>query len=190
MDDGEGVWYDFVTGGGGGVLDSIQRLNGWSKREAVHWLAALGGMNVGEGIQPRRRRSDHVRQHAEMQRDLTAARYFIESISAPRPWFPGTRLSCRKWLRFCVPPDTAPAPSIASVSSWFIWPRAMPPIPAAFPHIPQRSKHYGYVWSQSSGINHPASTFDNLNIGNRSAHNYNVTSILNTAIRPRGSDSC
>jgi hypothetical protein len=79
MDDGKGVWHDFVTGEGGGILDLTQRVNGCSRREAVFWLAALGGMHVAEGRQPRHRRSEHARQHAEMQRDLAAARYWRQS---------------------------------------------------------------------------------------------------------------
>jgi hypothetical protein len=43
FDDDRGVWHDFVTGEGGGILDLVGKLRGCSRKEALHWLAGFAG---------------------------------------------------------------------------------------------------------------------------------------------------
>lgn len=41
LDDSRGVWYDFVTNTGGGLLDLVVTVRGGTKQEALHWIADL-----------------------------------------------------------------------------------------------------------------------------------------------------
>lgn len=44
LDDDRGIWHDFVTGEGGGVLDLIVRNRGGSRQDALRWLAEFVGI--------------------------------------------------------------------------------------------------------------------------------------------------
>src|SRR5262249_44070128 len=44
LSDTKGVWYDHVTGDGGGVLDLVQNVRGGTRREALRWLADYAGV--------------------------------------------------------------------------------------------------------------------------------------------------
>jgi hypothetical protein len=43
-DDADGVWMDFVTNEGGGVLDLVAAIRGGTRREAYQWLADWAGV--------------------------------------------------------------------------------------------------------------------------------------------------
>src|SRR5689334_18557606 len=42
LDDGRGLWHDFTTGEGGGILDLVVRVVGGSRQDALRWVADLG----------------------------------------------------------------------------------------------------------------------------------------------------
>ena len=54
-----GVWHDFATGQGGGVLDLIQTARGGSRAEALQWLADHLGVDLDGG--PERSPADRRR---------------------------------------------------------------------------------------------------------------------------------
>lgn len=41
LDDSRGVWHDFVTSTGGGLLDLVVTVRGGTRQEALHWIADL-----------------------------------------------------------------------------------------------------------------------------------------------------
>jgi hypothetical protein len=43
LDDSRGVWHDFVTGEGGGILDLAVLVRGGTRQEALRWVADLIG---------------------------------------------------------------------------------------------------------------------------------------------------
>lgn len=47
-DDGRGVWHDFVTNDGGGVLDLVQRIRGGNRADALRWTADLAGVALDD----------------------------------------------------------------------------------------------------------------------------------------------
>lgn len=51
LDDSRGVWKDFVTNEGGGVLALVVRIRGGTRQDALRWVADFAGV-------PRRHASD------------------------------------------------------------------------------------------------------------------------------------
>jgi hypothetical protein len=73
LDDSRGVWHDFVSGQGGGVLDLIIQVRGGSRAGALRWAAAFAGVTLQERpLSPAqrerqaqdRRSADSLRQRA------------------------------------------------------------------------------------------------------------------------------
>jgi hypothetical protein len=48
LDDSSGVWHDFVSGDGGGILCLVMRLRGCTKRDALMWLADFVGVPLDD----------------------------------------------------------------------------------------------------------------------------------------------
>jgi hypothetical protein len=48
MDDRRGVWHDFVTGEGGGVLDLVQRAQGVNRADALRYVADFAGVKLDD----------------------------------------------------------------------------------------------------------------------------------------------
>jgi hypothetical protein len=44
MDDANGIWHDFVTDEGGGVLDLVAKVQGSNRQSALVWLSAFTGL--------------------------------------------------------------------------------------------------------------------------------------------------
>ena len=78
MDDGHGLWHDFVTGEGGGVLDLVIRIRGGSRADALRWAADLAGVSLDDG--PPRRIS--AREYEEAACIRTNAPYFAVAAQA------------------------------------------------------------------------------------------------------------
>jgi hypothetical protein len=72
-DDRRGVWHDFVTDEGGGILDLIVRVRGGSRAEALRWSADLAGIEIGSEARSRVSRSKLARQRRELERRLQNA---------------------------------------------------------------------------------------------------------------------
>jgi hypothetical protein len=82
MDDSRGVWHDFKTDEGGGVLDLIVRVRGGTRRDALRWLADYVRTPLTEGsLSPaeRQRWAEHRREQA---RELPQARHWRRTAVA------------------------------------------------------------------------------------------------------------
>ncbi|MBZ5583376.1 MAG: hypothetical protein LAQ30_14435 [Acidobacteriia bacterium] len=75
MDDSRGVWRDFVTGDGGGVLDLIMRVRGGTRQDAVRWLADI----TGATLDCRAPSSSSRPEYAEVQRRRRDVPYFADA---------------------------------------------------------------------------------------------------------------
>ena len=64
LNDSRGLWHDFVTHDGGGVLDLIVRVRGGSYQDALRWLAVLVGFPLDDQpltLEERRRWAQRLR---------------------------------------------------------------------------------------------------------------------------------
>jgi hypothetical protein len=74
LDDSRGVWHDFVSGQGGGVLDLIIQARGGSRADALRWAAVFSGVTLqGRPLSPsHRERQAQERREAEYLRQRAA----------------------------------------------------------------------------------------------------------------------
>jgi hypothetical protein len=76
-DDARGVWHDFKTDEGGGVLDLVQRVRGCSRADALRWCADLAGVPLSQDKPlSAEARARWARELRELERDLPTARYW------------------------------------------------------------------------------------------------------------------
>jgi hypothetical protein len=71
LSDLKGVWYDFVSAAGGGVLDLIHHVRGGSRTDALKFVAELAGLTLDSrplSRQEKRTHAEHVRQAANLAR--------------------------------------------------------------------------------------------------------------------------
>lgn len=72
MDDARGVWHDFVTGDGGGVLDLVVLIRGGSRHDALRWLRDFTGCGFDRPLSlPERKR--WVRRRRQIEFELPRA---------------------------------------------------------------------------------------------------------------------
>ena len=76
LDDSRGVWHDFVTNEGGGVLDLVIRVRGGNRADALRWCADLAGMPMDDTPLSAAERARWARERREIERDTPAARYW------------------------------------------------------------------------------------------------------------------
>jgi hypothetical protein len=74
LDDSRGVWHDFVSSEGGGVLDLVSMVRGGTRQSALKWLAESTGVTLANFSQAERAR--WVEQQRELSRELPRARYW------------------------------------------------------------------------------------------------------------------
>jgi hypothetical protein len=79
LDDGRGVWYDFTTGEGGGILDLVSRIRGGSRQDALKWLADFAGVPLFEQSLSAEERAQLAEERQRRERDLSEARYWRRS---------------------------------------------------------------------------------------------------------------
>ena len=81
-DDGRGVWHDFVTNDGGGLLDLVTRVRGGNRADALRWCSDLAGVPLEDKpLSP----ADRLRWAAErrdIERDLPTARHWQRAVVA------------------------------------------------------------------------------------------------------------
>jgi hypothetical protein len=70
MDDSRGVWHDFKTDDGGGVLALVVQVRGGTRQNALHWLADLTGTRLGDQPFPPAESAKLARERWEFERDL------------------------------------------------------------------------------------------------------------------------
>lgn len=75
-DDARGVWHDFVTGEGGGVLDLVQRVRGESRQDALRWVADFAGLALDEKKPSPDLRAEWAKRRRELEQFLPDARYW------------------------------------------------------------------------------------------------------------------
>jgi hypothetical protein len=82
LDDSRGVWHDFVTDDGGGILDLVQRIRRESRADALRWCAEFASVPLDDrALSPGDRARWAVEKHA-MERDLPEARYWRRTAVA------------------------------------------------------------------------------------------------------------
>jgi hypothetical protein len=74
LDDDRGVWFDFVTGEGGGVLDLVQLVRGGTRQEALRWVADLAGLPLADNQLSPTDRAEWIKKRQDLERDLPDAR--------------------------------------------------------------------------------------------------------------------
>jgi hypothetical protein len=75
-DDARGLWHDFVSGEGGGILDLVARIRGGSKREALGWLAEFAGYRLDERPLSLAERNKWAQQQLTLKHELPKARHW------------------------------------------------------------------------------------------------------------------
>ena len=76
LDDARGVWHDFTSGDGGGVLDLIVRARGGNRADALRWCADLAGVPLEDKPLSPAEREAWSRERRDLERALPAARYW------------------------------------------------------------------------------------------------------------------
>src|SRR5262245_1238259 len=69
-DDSRGVWHDFVTDDGGGILDLIQRIRGGSRADALRRCADLAGVPLRDRPLSREDRARWAVERHALEADL------------------------------------------------------------------------------------------------------------------------
>jgi hypothetical protein len=72
LSDEKGVWHDFATGEGGGVLDLVQHVRGGSRSDALRFVADLVGVLLNDGpLSPERKKTYgvHRRQAGDLAQE-------------------------------------------------------------------------------------------------------------------------
>jgi len=75
LDDSRGVWHDFVSSEGGGVLDLVSMVRGGTRQSALKWLAESTGVTLNSNFSPAER-ARWVEQQRELSRELPRARHW------------------------------------------------------------------------------------------------------------------
>ena len=76
LDDSKGVFHDFVTHEGGGLLRFVQTLRGCTKPEAVRWLADFAGVPLNDRPLTRDKRIAYACEREANRSDLITARHW------------------------------------------------------------------------------------------------------------------
>ncbi len=82
MDDACGVWHDFVTGEGGGVLDLVVRVRGGPRHEALRWVAEFIGRPLDDRPLTAFEHACRTRRQRKMQVELPKARLWRRAALA------------------------------------------------------------------------------------------------------------
>jgi hypothetical protein len=71
-----GVWHDFVSNEGGGILDLIVRVLGGTRADALRWAAEFAGIPLNNKPLSAADRAQWVQERRALERDLPEARYW------------------------------------------------------------------------------------------------------------------
>lgn len=82
MRDDRGVWHDFVTNEGGGVLDLVVRIRGGSNRDALKWVAQFAGIDLGDRKLPAEDLQKWKEEKARVERYLPVAQLWRRAMVA------------------------------------------------------------------------------------------------------------
>jgi hypothetical protein len=81
-DDSRGVWHDFPTGDGGGILDLVVRVRGGSRQDALRWCADLAGVPMDDTPLSAADRARWAAERRELERSLPTAHYWQRAAVA------------------------------------------------------------------------------------------------------------
>jgi hypothetical protein len=76
LNDSRGVWHDFATNEGGGILALVIRVRGGGRADALRWLADLVGVPLDDKPLAPEDREHWARDRRELERILPTARYW------------------------------------------------------------------------------------------------------------------
>jgi len=76
VNDSRGVWHDFASGEGGGILALVIRVRGGGRADALRWLADLVGVPLDDKPLAPEDREQWARDRRELERILPTARYW------------------------------------------------------------------------------------------------------------------
>jgi hypothetical protein len=111
LDDGRGVWHDFPTGEGGGVLDLVVRIRGGSRQDALRWVADFIGCPLDNSCPPAFDRARWARQQRQIEIELPNALLWRRAALALGEWVL-ERLKDTLW------DQKLPQPPIGEIARW------------------------------------------------------------------------
>jgi hypothetical protein len=76
LDDAKGVWHDFATNEGGGVLDLVVRIRGVDRHGALNWICEYLGIALNDRSMSANEKAEWGRQQRELQQELPNARHW------------------------------------------------------------------------------------------------------------------
>jgi hypothetical protein len=76
MDDSRGVWKDFASNEGGGILDLVARVRGGGRADALRWVADLAGVPLDNTPISAEDRARWAVERRDTERSLPTARYW------------------------------------------------------------------------------------------------------------------
>src|ERR1039458_1865723 len=79
MDDSRGIWHDFTTGDGGGVLDLVVKVRGGNRADALRWAADLAGVPLDDKPLSAEGCARWAAERRELERDLPMAGLWLRA---------------------------------------------------------------------------------------------------------------
>lgn len=76
LDDSRGIWHDFVTDQGGGILDFVITVKGGTKKEALAIVAEFAGVSLIAESQPSEDHERWLEHKRTLQAELQIAQYW------------------------------------------------------------------------------------------------------------------
>jgi hypothetical protein len=76
LDDSRGVWHDFTTDDGGGILDLVVRVRGGTRADALRWCGDLAGVPLEDRTYSAEDRARWAQAQKELESELPTAEYW------------------------------------------------------------------------------------------------------------------
>jgi hypothetical protein len=111
LNDARGLWHDFTTGEGGGVLDLVVRIRGGSRQDALRWVADFVGCPLDNRPLAACDRARWVKQQRQIALELPKARLWLRSALAV-----GEDILDR--LKTALADTTLPPPPVGEIAWW------------------------------------------------------------------------
>lgn len=111
LDDTRGLWHDFTTDEGGGVLDLVIRVRGGSRQDALRWVADLVGCPLDDHPLPAFDRERWRREQRRIELHLPNARLWQRGALAL-----GEEVLDR--LKAALADPKLPWPGIGEIARW------------------------------------------------------------------------
>ena len=76
LDDSRGIWHDFATDEGGGILDLVVHIRGGSRQDALRWVADFAGVELNDQPLPPEQRQQWAEERRRIERALPDAQHW------------------------------------------------------------------------------------------------------------------